>query len=78
MLKSVAADYHKKGLMVLHFVNASPQVAKLISAALPSADIAFLSEVKIISFDSIAYQSSTIPNLLKILQSDENEVTDVV
>ena len=45
MLKSVAADYHKRGLMVLHFVNATPKVAKSIAAALPSADIAFLPKV---------------------------------
>lgn len=50
MLKSVAADYHKKGLMVIHFVNASPKVARSISAALPSADIAFISKVSAIDF----------------------------
>lgn len=45
MLKSVAADYHKRGLMVLHFVNASPEVRKSIAAALPSTDISFISKV---------------------------------
>ena len=48
MLKSVATEYHKKGLMVIHFVNASPQVAESITATLPSADIAFLPKVKLI------------------------------
>lgn len=42
MLKSVASDYHKRGLMVLHFTNASPKVTKSISSALHSADIDFL------------------------------------
>ncbi|XP_046646442.1 sodium-independent sulfate anion transporter-like, partial [Daphnia pulicaria] len=46
MLKSVASDYHKRGLMVLHFTNASSKVAKSISSALHSADIDFLTPNK--------------------------------
>lgn len=46
MLKSVASDYHKRGLMVLHFTNASSKVTKSISSALHSADIDFLTPNK--------------------------------
>lgn len=45
MLKSVASDCHKRGQSVLHFVNATPRLAKTIAYTLPSADIAFLPKV---------------------------------
>jgi sodium-independent sulfate anion transporter 11 len=47
MLKSVASDYHKRGLMVLYFTNASSKVTKSISSALHSADIDFLTPNKV-------------------------------
>lgn len=45
MLKSVAAEVHKRGNQALHFVNANPKMAKVITATLPSADIAFVPNV---------------------------------
>ena len=45
MLKSVAAECHKRG-QLLHFVNATPKVAHSIAYTLPSADIAFLPKVR--------------------------------
>ena len=52
MLKSVASECHKRGQTVLHFVNATPKVAKSISCTLPSADIAFLPKVMLSCFNA--------------------------
>lgn len=45
MLKSVAAEGQQRGNQALHFVNATPKMAKVITATLPSADIAFVPNV---------------------------------
>lgn len=45
MLKSVASEVHKRGNQALHFVNANKKMAKVITATLPSADIAFVPNV---------------------------------
>lgn len=59
MLESVAAECHKKGQTVLHFVNAAPKVAKSIMCTLPSADIAFLPKVRL----NLLYKDQSIANL---------------
>lgn len=59
MFKSVASDCNKRGQTVLHFVNATPKVAKSIAWTLPSADIAFLPKVRDTEFDPLENTTCT-------------------